>query len=373
MKICLPCPGLEHVQRGFETYTRELFDALKDHGDVHLVKASGKRASRVHVIPTVRRTSRLFEMLPGHWRTEYRRVQAEGWVFALGMIPLLMREKFDVIHFSEVPLGEALKWIRRRFGFKYRLLLSNGAPWPPWDCARFDAVHQVSPAHDAAGKKFGLPENSSFLVPYGTDGARLRAPGFSGREQARQNFGLPERSFVVLSLAALNRYHKRVDWLIQEFAKLEGDTFLVLAGNRELETPGLEELASRLLPAHNFRFLQLPYPEVPAMLHAADVMVQCSLDEGFGRVLTEAMGAGLPLLVHPHPTARWIVDNPDCLVDMTIKGQLSTSLSRLIKQPDLLRTISERNLAVFQRFEWKNLVPEYFRMYAQFCATPSQH
>jgi glycosyltransferase involved in cell wall biosynthesis len=104
------------------------------------------------------------------------------------------------------------------------------------------------------------------------------------------------------------------------------------------------------------------------MLHAADVMVQCSLEEGFGRVLTEAMGAGTPVLTHPYQTARWIVDNPDCLVDMTIEGQLSMRLDRLMKYPGLRKTISERNLVLFQRFEWKALVPEYLKMYHQACA-----
>ncbi|MEY2914632.1 MAG: hypothetical protein RLZZ184_3941, partial [Cyanobacteriota bacterium] len=118
MKICLPCPGLEHTQRGFETYTRELFDALKGSVDVHLVKSSGKHSPREHVVPVLRRTSWLFSMLPKCYRTDYRRLQAECWSFAIGMIPLLALEKYDIIHFSEPPLGDALKWIRARFGFR---------------------------------------------------------------------------------------------------------------------------------------------------------------------------------------------------------------------------------------------------------------
>ena len=156
MKICLPCPGLEHIQRGFETYTRELFEALRGRCDVRLIKSSGHKEPHTHIVPVWRRTNPLPAVLPARWRTGHRRVQIECLTFALGMVPLLCREKFDVIHFSEPPLGDALKWLRQRFGFHYRLLLSNGGPCPPWDCARFDAVQQVSPAHDASGREFGL-------------------------------------------------------------------------------------------------------------------------------------------------------------------------------------------------------------------------
>jgi glycosyltransferase involved in cell wall biosynthesis len=254
--------------------------------------------------------------------------------------------------------------LRQRFGFHYRLLLSNGGPCPPWDCARFDAVQQVSPAHDASGREFGLSAERSFLVPYGTDGARLRPPPDWNRAAARRHFDLPEAAFVVLSLAALNRHHKRVDWLIQEFSKLKAaSTFLVLAGNREAETNELEALAAQLLPAGNFRFVQLPYTEVPDLLRASDVMVQCSLDEGFGRVYTEAMGAAVPLLAHPHLTARWIIDNPDCMVDMTVRNLLVDKLHELSQNPSVGQKIAERNLVSFRRFDWNVLVPEYLRMY----------
>ena len=373
MKICLPCPGLEHIQRGFETYTRELFGALQGHCEVHLVKASGRRNTRVHVVPTLRRTSRLFDILPCRMRTDYRRLQSECALFALGMIPLLRREQFDVIHFSEVPLGRALLWLRQRFSFRYRLLFSNGAPYQPWDYEAFDAVHQVSPAHDAAGREFGLPSDRSLLVPYGTASERLNPPINWDRLAARRILGLPEQAFVVLSLAALNRHHKRIDWLIEEVAKLQGNpAFLVLAGNREAETASLEELATGLLPQGNFRFLQIPYDQVPSLLHTADVLVQCSLEEGFGRVYTEAMGAGVPLLAHPHLTAKWIIDNPDCFVDMTCAGDLSRKLDNLSQNPTARQRIINQNLDTFQRFKWETLVPEYVRMYERVCELAPQ-
>ena len=114
--------------------------------------------------------------------------------------------------------------------------------------------------------------------------------------------------------------------------------------------------------------MQLPYKDVPMLLHAADVMVQCSLEEGFGRVLTEAMGAGTPLLTHPYKTAEWILDNPDCLVDMTVEGKLTSRLEVMSRNHEICIQIANKNKDSFKRFDWKALVPEYIGMYQNVCS-----
>jgi glycosyltransferase involved in cell wall biosynthesis len=365
MKICLPCPGLEHIQRGFETYTRDLFGALQGNCEVHLVKSSGRRETRVHVVPTLRRTSRLFGLFPRRWQTDYRRLQVECVLFALGMIPLLRREKFDVIHFSEVPLGSVLLWLRQRFGFRYRLLCSNGAPYPPWDCAPFDGVHQVSPAHHQDCLLFGIPADRQCLVPYGFNPTPFAKPAGFDVAGARRNLAIPEDAFVVLSLAALNKTHKRIDWLIEEFSKMADKHrgYLLLVGNRESETEELRMLAELRLKPGTWCMTQVSFNEVPELLWMADVMVQCSLDEGFGRTLVEAMLAGTPLLSHPHATARFLIDSPESFVDLTSPGDLKKTLESLEQDADRSSEMISRNYSKALDFSWDNLRGLYIDMY----------
>jgi glycosyltransferase involved in cell wall biosynthesis len=220
-------------------------------------------------------------------------------------------------------------------------------------------------AHHDAGLALGLAANRCFLVPYGINGARLNGSQLPTREELRNNYSIPADAFVVLSLAAVNRSHKRIDWLIREFANTAfgHKAFLLLAGNRESETESLEALARELLPPDTYRFVQVPYADVPGLLRLSNVLVQCSLDEGFGRVLAEAMGASLPLLLHPHATGRWIVNNSDCYVDMTAQGALASRLSTLSNDKAMCESIAGQNARCFQRFEWATVANDYLKMY----------
>jgi glycosyltransferase involved in cell wall biosynthesis len=235
----------------------------------------------------------------------------------------------------------------------------------------YDAVHQVSPAHHASCLEYGLLAENQFLVPYGFTESDYRMPSEFDLAAAREKLGIPPDVFVVLSLAALNKTHKRIDWLIEEFAAYSKDrkAFLLLVGNHELETDELRKLAESHLKPHHWKMLQVPFDDVPGVLWLSNVMVQCSLDEGFGRTLVEAMLSGVPLLAHPHPTAKFLIRANTSLVDMTTPGELSAALKRLDVEPALQKEISNSNQVGAQRFTWDNLVSDYLGMYKQILAT----
>lgn len=365
MKVCLPCPGLDHIPRGFETYTRDLFGALGSHCEAHLVKSNGPGGEGVHVVGSIRRTHGVFDWLPARMKTGYRRFEVECNSFALAMSPLLLRERFDIIHFSEIPLGIALRRLRKILGLDYRLLLSNGAPWEPWDCVGYDGIHQVSPAHHSACSTYGIPENIQHYVPYGFNPSVFTKPPDFDRDGARKALGIPTDAMVVLSLAALNSSHKRIDWLITEFAKFARDRniFLLMVGNPEEETPALERMAGEHLKSGTWKMTRVPFDEVPRMLWLADVMVQTSLDEGFGRTIVEAMLADVPVLCHPHATARSLIAADASFVDMAAPGALAQRLEQLAAKPALAASIREENGRNAQRFGWDHLVNDYLSMY----------
>jgi glycosyltransferase involved in cell wall biosynthesis len=362
MKIAIPCAGLDHVNRGFESFARELFENLRGHCDAHLVKSSGCGGANIHVLQSLRRDAAIYRWLPSSYFNEYRRYRNECVTFGLRFLLLAMRENYDIVHFSDSVFGDFLLRARKVFGLKFKLICSNGAPWSPEFCSRFDAVQQVSAAHYEAGLR--LLDSKSFLVPYGIDTVRLKRPADFDRAAIRRNHGIPANAFVVVSLAALNRTHKRLDWLISEFAKISSpDFFLAMAGSRDGETPEVERIAASMLPPDRHRFFQLPYDEIPALLWASDAVALCSLDEGFGRVLAEAMAAEVPLLVHPHGTARWIVKSADSFVDMTVPGALAEKIRALASVPLLRAGIVKANSQAVQMFDWQALVPQYLRMY----------
>lgn len=364
-KILIPCQGLEHVQRGFESFARELFDSFEGDSNVILAKASGRPAPNEVVLRSLSKEHKILSWLPRRCNSRYRQLQIESMTFAVSMIPLLLREDFDVIHFSERELGACLLKIKSWFGLRARLLLSNGAPWPPEDCNRFEFIHQVSPAHQDACLQAGVPRDRQFLVPYGFQAEKFKRPASHDRSSARRQLGLSHDDFVILSLAALNQSHKRIDWLIDEFASLppELNGKLLLVGNREQETPEIEAHAARVLRPDSYIIRQVPHQEVPGLLWCSDAMVQCSLDEGFGRTLVEAMLAEVPLLVHPHPTARYLVKAGESFCNMEEKGALAGALRRICVNSGMGSSMACENLSGAMRFDWKVLSSDYLAMY----------
>jgi glycosyltransferase involved in cell wall biosynthesis len=97
--------------------------------------------------------------------------------------------------------------------------------------------------------------------------------GFSaeGREQVRERLGIPAAAFVI---GCTSRFHpkKRLDVLIEAFARLEGSPHLVLAGTGESEA----ELRRRAAPlGDRVHFLPTPGADAPRLFSAFDVCAFC--------------------------------------------------------------------------------------------------
>src|SRR5213079_648367 len=70
--VMLACPGLDHAHRGFETFARECFEALRDRDDlrIELVKGTGARRRGEVAIPTVTRNALLARLVARRWSIE---------------------------------------------------------------------------------------------------------------------------------------------------------------------------------------------------------------------------------------------------------------------------------------------------------------
>ncbi len=365
MKVAIACTGLDHIYRGFESFSAELYNSLEANDNIYLLKGSGVSKRNVYVLPTLKRTSQVYKLFPFNKLSDYYRYRHECLSFGYSLLPYLLQRKYDLIHFSDWILGDFLLDIRRNFKLNFKLLLSNGAPYEATYCNRFDAVQQIALSHYEEAISLGVPPEKMFLVPYGFDRQRLIKPQHFNQEEFRRQYCIPTNAFVILSLAALNYTHKRIDWLIKEVSLLDPENFyLVMAGQREAETLELENLARQLLPKKNYQLLTLPYNQIPALLWSSNLMVLCSMYEGFGRVLCEAMGARVPLIVHPHETAKWLIQCEDCFFDATKPGHLSEKIQIVFHNKDKQSNIIKQNEQRFQyNFEWSILRQSYLNMY----------
>lgn len=361
VKVALVGSRVGYIHRGFESFTRNLFDLLKDEIDITLLKGAGPRADREIVIPSLWLQGGVLSK--AGLRSE-RRMQINERTFALGMLPHLLRHGYDAIHFSEYDLGRMLlKW-RRLFGLKSALIFSNGAPAPPDLYGCFDLIQEVTAVRLEEAVAYGIPRERLRLVPYGIDCDRFTRGSAAERAELRRRHGVPPDAFVVLCVAALKRHHKRLDVLIDAAAGTNRpDLFLVACGQPTEETESLRRQAEVMLRDRHL-FLTLPHESMHEAYRLADLFVLPSLAEGFGIVIAEAMAAALPVLVNDAETFRWIVADDRCRVDMGSTTAIARRIRALADDPESRREIGA-SLAqqARARFDWQSLKAAYIDLY----------
>lgn len=362
IKIFLVCPGLGNINRGYESFTRECFDALvtEPQLQVTLWKGGGKpffNERRVWNLPRQGRFANLLGRITR--RGSYFIEQA---TFSLFFLPQVFLSKPDVVYFSDGNIGNWLWHWRRLTRGQYKLLFSNGGPLSP-PFPRWDFVQQVAPPHFDEAAKAGQPAEKQAVVPYGIRvEADFRILSDAERAELRKKLDLPLDRPVVVSVAALNKTHKRMDYLIREVAALpEPRPFLLMLGQSDEETPEIAALAVEKLGAPHFALKTVPADHVAEFYRAADVFVLTSLREGFGRVFLEAMAQGLPCLAHDYDVARYVLGEFGHVADFSQNGGLTTLLQQVLEgEPRELSRARHRD--VFDRFSWEKLRPSYLAM-----------
>jgi len=284
----------------------------------------------------------------------------EQMAFAFSLQPELLKGKPDVVYFSEWHTGLVLAQLRRITGARHRLVLCNGT-MAHAGFEHLDLVQQLTPvAMRLSLTRETLPSRHT-LLPLGVAiEPRFQAVSDADRTALRRAQGLPVDRPILLSVAALNRYHKRIDYLIEEVGRLpEPRPFLVMAGQSEAETPGLRSLAAQRLGAGGHSFRTVPHDQIGDLYRAADAFVLTSLGESFGLVLVEAMSHGLPCYAHDYEITRFVLGGQGRLGNFAEPG----GLARLLRDAPLRgrdpETEGARHRAAYDAFSWDRLRPRY--------------
>lgn len=367
-RIAIACSGLGHVNRGYESIMRDIFEQVRGHASLALFKGFGAESNDEHVVRCLRRTSSGGRLLASF--SERRAYHLENWTFARSLFRSLRQDPCDVVFVPDYRVARALWHLRRRLPRERRfsLALHNSAPYTLRRQARhpFDLVQQVTaPAQDAAIRA-GL--SNSRLVPIPVDTGRF-SPG-SAREALRAELGLPARGPLVLCAAALVPF-KRIDLLVEAVADLrDADPLpsLLVVGHPGEETARVQRLAeARLGPRAVFR--TYPWERMPELYRLADVFALPSRREGFGMALLEAMASGVPVVTQDDPVRRWIVGDAGMLVECREPGSLSKALSMLLGDAELRNRLGRMGCERAERvFSWEVLRPRYIAFFEEAAA-----
>ncbi len=362
IKVFLVCSGLGNVKRGFESFTQECFDALSQEPelDITLFKGAGKSNNRQTALWNFPRDSSVgiyLGKLTGRGAYFIEQVS-----FVCSLLPHIYQQQPDVIYFSDGTIGNILWHWRKRTGQRYKLLYSNGGPLsPPFH--RWDHVQQVAPIHLQAAVEAGEPLEKQILVPYGIQmDSQLKILSAVEKATLRRKLELPEDLPIVLSVGAINKSHKRMDYLIREVAQLpKPRPYLLILGQQEAESSEIFQLGNQLLEPDRFQIKTVAPHQVADYYQVADVFVLTSLGEGFGRVFLEAMSYGLPCLAHDYEVTQFVLKDDGYLANFQLSGSLANLILQVLTQNDD-DSKYHRHQSVYERFSWDRLRSAYVDM-----------
>lgn len=363
IRILFSCTGIGVENRGIESFFREAFDNLNElpGTECRLIRGRGRAGPKEVVVPCLHRdtaAARWIGKLTG--RSAYA---VEQWTSLPSVLREIRRFRPDVVFTSEANLGFLLRRFRRRTGVPFVWLYSNGGPCrPPF--SRHDLVHQVAPFYLQQALDAGEDPGRHFMVPYGIRMPARPATAPDERDALRAKLGIPANRPVVLSVGWISRVHKRMDYVIEEMARLpEPRPFLQLLGAMDARSAELVALTEARLGAGNFSIRSVPYEEVAPFYQAADLFVLASLQEGFGRVYLEALCHGLPVIAHRHPVMEYVLGDQGTLADLSQPGELARRISETLSAASSDAERQARWASVRDRFSWEALRPEYLRMF----------
>lgn len=363
IKIFFVCSGLGVINRGYESFTRECFDALKvDHRlDVYLYKGGGvslKKEKTLFNLPRFKSPAKLLGKLFG--KEGYT---IEQFSFCLSLIPSLLFRKPQVVLVSDFILSTYLFHVRRFFNLKYKIIFSNGAPnGPPFD--RCDHVQQLLPLHFNTALQGGTPSIMQSIIPYGIKIGKNKLINKEEISEIRATLSIPRDAFIVITVAAINKYHKRADYLINEFAQLKKqNSLLIILGQMDNEAEEILQLAKDKLPLGNYIIKSVPHPLVEKYYLASDLFVLASLTEGLPRVMIEALSYGLPIIAHDYNIPHEVLEGNGYLADFTKPNQLSKLLEKVASiEYNSAELINQRVNFATAKYSWTSIKENYIEM-----------
>ena len=358
--VFLACTGLGRINRGYESFARECYETLKDTNDfsLYLIKGGGDKKQNEIVLPNLPRKNKFTIWLGKLVRKDSYIV--EQATFCISLLPIIIKKKPVVIYYSDFILGTYLWHLRRIFKFKYKLLFSNGAPnLPPYKTE--DHVQQLLPVYVTKALAYGTAAEKLTLLPYGVNiDLQKSLDRTSESISFKKKFDLPLNKKIIISVGIINTTHKRMDYVVNEFAKLDqNEYFLLLLGQTDEESDAIKKLAAEKLQKESYSIKQVTSEEVIDYMAASEYFILASLNEGLPRVLPEALSNGLLPIVHDYPVTRQTLGEFGVFKNLTVAG----ALSEAIKEVDAKGFVKKDIITYsWKNYSWENLKPGYRKM-----------
>jgi len=286
--------------------------------------------------------------------------------FLAGRVPLVLRS-----HGDDIQKDAALN---------YGLRLDPAKETRIADAVRrMDRLVAITQTVSDCYRELGADESKIVEIPNGVSIERFSKQ--SGRAETRKKLGLQDGELLILTVG---RYHhkKGFDIIPAVAAGLKEKgirfTWLVVGSGSdalsgEIERRGMQECVlcqpgiGVVDAKDSTEGFELPPAELVSLYQAADIFALPSLLETFGRVLIEAMAAGVPVVTTDAPGCRDVVekDVTGLVAPAGDADAFSGALLQLAEDAALREKLAARARAAVRRYDWDTVVDAYEKLYAE--------
>lgn len=210
---------------------------------------------------------------------------------------------------------------------------------------------------------YGVPPERVVVVPNGVPSDLAPVDDRAALQALRDRHGLPEE--FILFVGTLQP-RKNLVGLLRAFGRLRDrvQAPLVVVGAPGWQYQPIFDEAQALGVADRVVFAGYAAPEELRLWYsAATVFIYPSLYEGFGLPVLEAMACGAPVITSSTSSLPEVVGDAALLVDPTDLDAIAGSLERVLREPQLRRTLRQRGLARAREFGWERTARETVAVY----------
>ncbi|MGC9454259.1 MAG: glycosyltransferase family 4 protein [Phycisphaerae bacterium] len=230
---------------------------------------------------------------------------------------------------------------------------------------RSDAIISVADAmtHEALAAGVGTPEQYTTIYSGMEVEPYLNRPGEA--DEFRSALKLPDDAVLVTQVSRLAEL-KGHDLLLSAAERVEDDrVHFCLVGDGRLRRRIEADIADKGLTDRFHLTGLLPPEQIPAVMHATDILVHCSLREGLARTLPQAMLAARPVVSFDIAGAREVVsaDTGILLPPKDVEG-LRLAIETLADSPQLRERLGSAGREICREmFDHRRMVEQVERLY----------
>ncbi len=359
-RIAIVAFGMEHCRRGVEAHARMLFEKLKLEPNIKpfLIKGSGSRQDDEIVLSVPKRDTWL-NLFLGKIRG-YNVYWEQVWfMIRLGIFLLMHARKLDVVYTQEYVHLIGMGTLKKIFKWNFKLVYCEGFVSSNITRVKYaDALHEINKGNfefiAPFSKKKGTPVR---LIPHFFDPIWEEGTDDKGVLQEIELFKNDSRMLLYVGPTELDE--KNFVRLEEAVATLDDSWCLLICG----EVPEERLIALNTDAQCRVMSVYVSHAVMQRIYPLADQFVLPSIEEAFGIATIEAMGHGIPVLLHDSTHSRWLCADEEQCTDMSLKGAIVKYLSGIENHAGFKKLKGSRNQEYFLRtFTWEQLREQYLNI-----------